>query len=175
MDILNEEVKKFISEPVIVEGKMNIVDAVKLMKTKNVTSLLIKSDDKLGIVTERDILYKAVGEERDLHSSIDSIATKPIITIDSKAKVREAIALMSKHSIRRLAVTEDSRVIGIITQMSIVGNITTHEEPLPMIDIPKGVICPYCQSRFDNKEALSKHIDKIHIGLGLLEGDLRKL
>tara|TARA_B100001123_G_C15327380_1_gene1030008 strand:- start:350 stop:472 length:123 start_codon:yes stop_codon:yes gene_type:complete len=34
--------------------------------------------------------------------------------------------------------------------------------------------CPYCDSVFENKEALSKHIDKIHIGPGLLEGDSRK-
>ena len=34
--------------------------------------------------------------------------------------------------------------------------------------------CPYCDSEFDMKEELSKHIDKMHIGPGLLEGDKRK-
>ena len=34
--------------------------------------------------------------------------------------------------------------------------------------------CPYCDSVFDNKEELSKHIDRIHHGSGLLEGDTRK-
>jgi uncharacterized C2H2 Zn-finger protein len=31
--------------------------------------------------------------------------------------------------------------------------------------------CPYCQSKFKNNAELSKHIDKIHTGLGLLEGN----
>tara|TARA_B100001559_G_C15950294_1_gene371765 strand:+ start:313 stop:435 length:123 start_codon:yes stop_codon:yes gene_type:complete len=34
--------------------------------------------------------------------------------------------------------------------------------------------CPYCDSEFDTKEELSKHIDQMHIGPGLLEGDSRK-
>lgn len=36
------------------------------------------------------------------------------------------------------------------------------------------VNCPYCQSRFKDKEELSKHIDRIHSGSGLLEGDTTK-
>jgi uncharacterized CHY-type Zn-finger protein len=36
------------------------------------------------------------------------------------------------------------------------------------------VECPYCQSKFKDKADLSKHIDRIHTGSGLLEGDRRK-
>jgi len=34
--------------------------------------------------------------------------------------------------------------------------------------------CPYCDSAFNSNEELSKHIDRVHIGSGLLEGDVRK-
>lgn len=37
-----------------------------------------------------------------------------------------------------------------------------------------GAVCPYCQSKFKDNEELSKHIDRIHHGSGLLEGDSRK-
>jgi len=30
--------------------------------------------------------------------------------------------------------------------------------------------CPYCESLFDDKEDLSKHIDRIHGDSGILEG-----
>jgi hypothetical protein len=33
-------------------------------------------------------------------------------------------------------------------------------------------MCPYYESRFSNKEELSKPIDRLHLGSGLLEGDL---
>ena len=36
------------------------------------------------------------------------------------------------------------------------------------------VSCPYCQSKFKDSAELSKHIDGVHTGLGLLEGDTRK-
>jgi uncharacterized C2H2 Zn-finger protein len=34
--------------------------------------------------------------------------------------------------------------------------------------------CPYCASKFKDNEELSKHIDRIHHGSGLLEGNSRK-
>lgn len=33
--------------------------------------------------------------------------------------------------------------------------------------------CPYCDSIFENKNILSKHIDRIHNGSGILEGTSR--
>ena len=41
------------------------------------------------------------------------------------------------------------------------------------IECEKNVKCPYCQSEFEDKEVLSYHIDKIHIGPGLLEGNFK--
>ena len=38
----------------------------------------------------------------------------------------------------------------------------------------ESVRCPYCESLFNNNEDLSKHIDRIHLGSGLLEGDSSK-
>lgn len=34
--------------------------------------------------------------------------------------------------------------------------------------------CPYCNTRCENADVLSKHIDRIHHGSGLLEGDTRR-
>jgi uncharacterized Zn-finger protein len=34
--------------------------------------------------------------------------------------------------------------------------------------------CPYCASKFKDNEELSKHIDRMHHGSGLLEGDSRR-
>jgi uncharacterized C2H2 Zn-finger protein len=40
---------------------------------------------------------------------------------------------------------------------------------------PQGqVSCPYCESKFKDRIELSKHIDGVHTGLGLLEGDTRR-
>jgi len=58
------------------------------------------------------------------------------------------------------------------TQKMIVGNLGKYSTPLPMLEAPSMARCPYCQSTFDDKHVLSRHIDDIHIGKGLLEGNL---
>ncbi|MCS7142199.1 MAG: hypothetical protein NZ920_00155 [Aigarchaeota archaeon] len=37
-----------------------------------------------------------------------------------------------------------------------------------------GVKCPYCGANYKTNAELSKHIDRLHIGSGLLEGDKTK-
>jgi hypothetical protein len=42
------------------------------------------------------------------------------------------------------------------------------------VEAKESLTCAYCQSKFKKKEELSKHIDRIHTGLGLLEGNRRQ-
>jgi len=82
---------------------------------------------------------------------------------------------MAKKEIRRLVVKEGRNVIGVISQRAVVGDLHKADVSIAEIDMPKGVLCPYCGSTFEEKEELSKHIDRMHIGAGLLEGDIRQL
>ena len=102
------------------------------------------------------------------------ITSKPIITIHQNAQVRDAIALMREHNIRRLVVTDDDKPIGTVSQKMIVGNVAQSTIVLPELEIPNQISCPYCQSIFNEKNELSSHIDGIHIGKGLLEGNISK-
>ena len=67
-----------------------------------------------------------------------------------------------------------------MTLKSIIGNNRNESVELAEVELPdtvenKTVMCPYCQSRFADKEELSNHIDRLHLGSGLLEGDLRQV
>lgn len=42
------------------------------------------------------------------------------------------------------------------------------------LDSEEKIRCPYCGSSFKTKSNLSSHIDRVHTGTGLLEGDSRK-
>jgi len=88
---------------------------------------------------------------------------------------------MRERGIRRLPVKNaNDSIIGIVTLMSIVGNFPSYKVDLAEIEVPHNVNtkirirCPYCQSTFEEKDQLSKHVDGIHLGSGLLEGDMRK-
>ena len=81
---------------------------------------------------------------------------------------------MEKNDIRRLVVTNDDRPIGLISRKALVGNMSEYDVPLPELEIPDKIKCPYCMSLFENKKEMSSHIDGIHIGKGLLQGNLAK-
>ena len=69
----------------------------------------------------------------------------------------------------------DNRPIGLITQKQVCGNLEENYLLLPELETAKEIRCPYCSSISEDKKSLSKHIDDIHIGRGLLEGNLRKM
>ena len=176
LEFLNEPVSKFTNPKMTtVASNLTIRDAAKAMAESKIDSILVFEHGQIiGIVTEKDILYDVVAKGLDPTKTIIKKITKsPLITIRKDATVREAIGLMKKHDIRRLVVM-DKRPIGLITQKLLCGNLDEENIALPELASPSKPLCPYCSSRFDDKKSLSKHIDDIHIGRGLLEGNLKK-
>jgi len=170
---------------VILDESTSVSAAAEIMKSKGISSVLVKdhhSDKIKGIVTERDILYRVVAEAKGAFKvSIGSIMSSPLVTIEKETPCIEAVMIMRKKELRRLPVIDKGNVVGIVTLMSLVGNmpirnIDLAELEAPVPPSPSNVIvnCPYCQSKFNGKRDLSSHIDRIHLGSGLLEGDLRK-
>ena len=81
---------------------------------------------------------------------------------------------MSRLGVRRLVVVHGKEVVGMVTQRSIIAGSIPEQVPLPELTSPKGVRCPYCDEDFSDAEQLSRHIDLVHIGKGLLQGNLSK-
>src|SRR6188472_2298319 len=84
-------------------------EAAKVMRGKDVLSILVttskNSNEPIGIVTERDILYRVVAENKDpFKVTLKDIMSSPLITIAEEESVRDAVALMRNKNIRRLAV-----------------------------------------------------------------------
>jgi trk system potassium uptake protein TrkH len=113
---------------VIINEKSNVADAVKRMNKKNAeTIIVINNEGKLsGIITDSDILDKVVmaGEDSD-QIFIKNIMSYPIITISTKATVKDALELMRVNAIKRIPVTDNDRILGIITQESLANVIRT--------------------------------------------------
>jgi CBS domain-containing protein len=130
---------------------------------------------------------------------LKEIMSSPLHTVGKDVLVKDAVSIMRNKGIRRLVImnknksaeTESSlsakendktSILGVLTLMSIVGESSNQSISLADIDISDSIIvskniaivCPYCGSKFDNKNDLSKHMDRIHIGSGLLEGDARQ-
>lgn len=153
------------------DAGMSVADAAKEMVSGGQSSVLVlKNDEIAGIVTAADMLKLVAAEMNPATTRLEEIKSHPVIEIDGDASIMDAIGAMTKHGICRLLV-KDREPIGMITRKHIIEDVAKqHVEP----EAPPQILCPYCESEFAQKEALSKHIDQIHIGKGLLEGNTDK-
>ncbi|MDV3244531.1 MAG: CBS domain-containing protein [Nitrososphaerales archaeon] len=136
-------------------------------------AVVFQNSEPIGIITERDILFKVVAAGKDpSRTQASEVMSSPVESVEEKAKVADAIAKMSRLGVRRLIVTRGKTVVGMVTQKRIVSGQQNLE--LPELVTPKGVACPYCGAMLKDAEELSKHMDQLHIGEGLLGGDTRK-
>jgi CBS domain-containing protein len=163
-------------EYVHVSQDSSVLEAARVMREGGSTEALVMSSGRLsGIVTERDILYKVVAEGLDPSKTrVGSVMSAPVETIPDTATVGDAIAKMTKLGIRRLCVMKQGRLAGLVTQRTLVAGKLGTEVPLPELAKPGYTNCPYCGAQTKDGAELYKHIDRVHIGVGVLEGSLEK-
>ena len=104
-----------------------VFEATKLMESNHVGCLVVVKDNKpVGMLTERDFVRKVLAKNLPSQTKLSEIMTTPLITIDCDASLKEASALMTDNKIRRLAVTKDDTLIGIVVAADFVRN---HAKP----------------------------------------------
>jgi CBS domain-containing protein len=105
-------------EPVVVDAESDLLRCARLMRDREIGSVGVVLDGRLsGVLTDRDIVTRAVAGDRDPRSiPVSEIATPDVITVSGDATVEEAEERMTKHAVRRLFVVDDEgRAVGIIS------------------------------------------------------------
>jgi len=94
-----------------------LVDAARRMRDEHVGSLLVRrGEDYVGILSESDLVRRGMAEGGNFSAiPVESVMTRPIIMIDVRQTAEDANALMSEKAIRHLAVTENNRIVGILS------------------------------------------------------------
>ena len=93
--------------------------AARRMRDLGVGALPICGDDDRlhGIITDRDIVLKCVAEGIDPWAmTASSLAQGKPFTVDGDTDVEQVLQVMEEHRIRRLPVTENKRLIGMISE-----------------------------------------------------------
>ena len=104
-----------------VDENESIQSAAEVMTNRGVGSVFVtRGGEPVGIVTERDLLSKVIAAGRDPRKTkVKEVMSSPPISIEAEKTLREAVDLMARRRIRRLAVTETGRITGLITQRDI--------------------------------------------------------
>jgi len=91
-------------------------EAAAIMDEAGVGALVVVDGERpVGIVTDRDLVRRALARGYPFDARVDAVMTVPVFTIDADADVHEAYGLFRAHGIRRLAVVgEAGRFVGML-------------------------------------------------------------
>ncbi len=111
------------SPPILatIDESTPLIEAAKMMREKGVGDLLIaRMSDRaarpVGLITDRDIVVHAIAcDLKPDELTVGDLCTRDPVTVDADADLAQITAAMSKHGVRRVLVTRDSEIAGIVT------------------------------------------------------------
>jgi len=111
---------------VSVDPVTSLYQISKMMEQGGMGSILVKKDGvPSGIITDRDFAIKIAAYGVSMDSSVEKIATFPLQTINSNDSLLDAAKTMADKKIRKLAVVEEGKVVGIITSTDLVNQLAS--------------------------------------------------
>ncbi len=108
-----------------VDGGATLKEVANLMREQDIGNVLIMDGERLaGIVTDRDIVIRAVAYGHDLGSPVTDYSSDNVFTMDASSSVQDAAQEMANRQLRRLPITEEGKVVGIVSLADLATNAT---------------------------------------------------
>ena len=123
-------------DPITLEANTPIAQAARRMREGDTGAILVTDGDKLaGIVTDRDIVVRAIADGRDPDTAIGEIATRDPRTVTPDQPTDEAVKIMREDDVRRVPVCQHGRPVGIVS----LGDLALEKDPQSALaDISSG-------------------------------------
>ena len=116
---LNLPVKVAMRHPAVTVSLSDTVSSLMFrMINENIGAVIVvDAGQTVGIVTEKDVLERVIVRGKDVYTTrAKDTMSSPLVSINADHSIREALELMSKNKIRRLAVTENGSLVGLVTE-----------------------------------------------------------
>jgi CBS domain-containing protein len=104
-------------DPVAIPLETRLPEAARLMREHGIGNVLVTSGGQLcGLLTDRDIVIRAVAERRDLNrTTVGEVCSAEIATLDPDADAGAAVDLMRARAVRRIPVVREGLPVGIVS------------------------------------------------------------
>lgn len=101
--------------------------AAELMRRNRIGVLpVVRGNSVVGMITDRDIVTRCIARGRvPLDTAVDRIMTQPAVCVDAAAPLPEAMALMTQHRVKRLPVTRNGALAGMVSLSDLPGSISS--------------------------------------------------
>ena len=109
----------------VVRPDTSVKEVVATLNKFDIGSIVVvQSERPVGIITERDILRRALGASLVPEAlTARQIMTSPVITIDQSASIDEAAELMARKKVKKLLATDGEKIAGMLTFTDIVAKV----------------------------------------------------
>jgi predicted transcriptional regulator len=102
--------------PATIPAYETVAETAKAMNERVVGALVVVDGERpVGIVTDRDLVVRALARGLPAESRVDSVMTTDMISVDPDADLHDVARLFREHAIRRLPIISGDRVLGMIT------------------------------------------------------------
>ncbi|MGD2163296.1 MAG: CBS domain-containing protein [Anaerolineales bacterium] len=107
-----------------------VYDALRLLDERDIGALLvIRGDDLVGILSERDYARKvALKGKTSMKTPVSEIMTDQVVVVEPERTIEQAMAIMTERRLRHLPVVEDQTVIGLVSIGDLVKEIIADKE-----------------------------------------------
>jgi CBS domain-containing protein len=104
-------------DPVAVHLDVRLVEVAKIMREHSIGGVLVTSAGRLcGMLTDRDIVVRAVAENRDpRRTTVGDVCSAEIAAVEADTDANEAAELMRARAVRRVPVVDDGEPVGIVS------------------------------------------------------------
>ena len=110
---------------IFVTSETTVFQVASMMEQGGIGAVLVKKNDHLsGIITDRDYATKIVAHNLTSDTPVEQIMSSPLITINFDESISAAAERMTSKKIRKLAVTDNGKIIGLITSTDLVTQLT---------------------------------------------------
>jgi CBS domain-containing protein len=112
---------------VTLEASDTVVAAARSMRDGNIGDVVVVDKDQIqGILTDRDIVVRALAEGRDpARTTVGEICSRELTTLSPNDAIGDAEKMMRDRAIRRLPVVEGGRPVGIVS----LGDLAVERNP----------------------------------------------
>lgn len=122
-----------VRNPVMVGPMTPVREVARLMRDRKISSVILTRNERpVGIITERDLVWRVLAQGRDPDSlTAFDVSSRPVIAVSELADVEDALELMRRHEIRRVVVVDSQdRIVGILTTDDLGYNLRRMSEEL---------------------------------------------
>ena len=119
-------VKKIMSQRLsTIDYQMNLKSVAAEMASQDVGSLLVTKDSEVvGIITETDIVRRALAQNMDMNSTkVEELMSYPVYSIDEGESLDKAHEVMGEHHIRHLLVTQKGEPAGMLSVRNLLDSV----------------------------------------------------